>query len=292
MKNHAKTRLRVLIVEDSDDDAVLVTRALHKVGFDPVPERVDSRDTMARALSSGPWDVVISDHSMPGFSAMAALELARQHDSDLPFIVVSGVIDEGTAVAVMKAGAHDYLRKDNLARLGAAVERELREARMRRAKREAEKALEKSAADLKAQQEALTQKNAALREILAQIEAEKDAIRQHVVRNAEKLLLPLVRRLRNKPSGTINAAHFNMLEHAIRELTTEFGAKPGNAVATLTPRQMELCHLIRGGMSNKEIGTMLGVSVRTVETHRNIIRRKLGIARKGVHLSSHLDTIL
>lgn len=292
MKSGKAQVLRILLVEDSEDDALLVIRALRKAGFEPAFERVDTRETMERALASGAWDAVIADHAMPRFSGMAALELVRMHDPDLPFVIVSGVIGEEAAVAAMKAGAHDYLRKDNLAHLGAAVERELREARTRRARRDAELALEKYAAEMKAQQEALAQKNAALREILAQIETEKDAIRQHVTRNAEKLLLPLVRRLRRKAAGSVSAAHLDLLERAIRDLTIEFRTRAGGALTGLTPRQLELCHLIRSGMSNKEIAAMLGVSGRTVETHRNIIRRKLGIARKDVHLATHLDALL
>jgi two-component system, NarL family, sensor histidine kinase UhpB len=137
--------LKVLLVEDSEDDALLLLRTLRKGGYDPTWERVDTPQDMEAALDGTSWDLVISDHSMPAFSSSAALGLLRRKGSvDLPFIIVSGQIGEDAAVAAMKAGAHDYLMKDNLARLNSAIERELREAEVRRERRRAETALRAS----------------------------------------------------------------------------------------------------------------------------------------------------
>src|SRR5215213_8227517 len=131
--------LKVLLVEDSEDDALLLVRMLRRGGYDPAWERVDTPAAMEAALDGGSWDLIISDHSMPAFSSLAALRLLRRKGFvDLPFIIVSGQIGEDTAVAAMKAGAHDYLMKDNLARLNSAIERELREADVRRERRKAE----------------------------------------------------------------------------------------------------------------------------------------------------------
>jgi PAS domain S-box-containing protein len=130
--------LRVLLVEDSEDDALLLLRRLRKGGYDPTWERVDTPQDMEAALDGASWDLVISDHSMPAFSSSAALELLRSKGyADLPFIIVSGQIGEDAAVAAMKAGAHDYLMKNDLARLNSAIERELREAEVRRERRRA-----------------------------------------------------------------------------------------------------------------------------------------------------------
>lgn len=136
--------LRVLIVEDSEDDTLLLLRELRRGGYEPVHERVDTAAAMEAALANE-WDLVISDHSMPAFSSSAALELLRGGGFvDLPFIIVSGQIGEDAAVAAMKAGAHDYIMKDNLRRLNTAIERELREAEVRRERRRAEEALVES----------------------------------------------------------------------------------------------------------------------------------------------------
>jgi len=133
--------LRVLLVEDSEADTLLLVRTLQRAGFDPEHERVDCSREMDQALRDKQWDLILADHAMPQFSAPDALEIVKQHGLDLPFIIVSGHIEEETAVRAMMAGAHDYIMKDRLARLAPAVERELREAEVRRARRQTEIAL-------------------------------------------------------------------------------------------------------------------------------------------------------
>jgi two-component system, NarL family, sensor histidine kinase UhpB len=130
--------LKALLVEDSEDDALLLALILKQGGYDLTSERVDTPETMQAALERQNWELVISDYVMPRFSGLAALRILQEKGLDLPFIVVSGHIGEETAVAAMKAGAHDYLMKDRLARLVPAVERELREAEVRRARHLAE----------------------------------------------------------------------------------------------------------------------------------------------------------
>ena len=137
--------LRVLLVEDSENDALLILRELRRGGYEPVSRRVETAAGMEAVLEEGAWDLVISDHSMPAFNSLAALDLVRGKGFvDLPFIIVSGRIGEDAAVSAMKAGAHDYIMKDNLARLNSAIERELGDAEVRRRRREAEAALRDS----------------------------------------------------------------------------------------------------------------------------------------------------
>jgi two-component system sensor histidine kinase UhpB len=136
------TRLHVLIVEDSDDDAVLVARTLRRAGYEISYERVDTPEAMREALTRGGWDVVLADYVMPRFSGLDALSTFREAGLDLPFIVVSGRVGEDAAVEAMKAGAHDYVMKDHLKRLVPAVERELRDARVRAERRQAAEQLE------------------------------------------------------------------------------------------------------------------------------------------------------
>jgi DNA-binding NtrC family response regulator len=129
--------LRVLVVEDSENDTELLVHELRRTGRDVVWERVDTFGQMKAALEREPWDLVVSDYSMPHFSAPAALELLKETGLDLPFLVISGTVGEELAVQSMKAGAHDYLSKDSLTRLVPAVERELERAAERRAGRRA-----------------------------------------------------------------------------------------------------------------------------------------------------------
>ena len=136
--------IRVLIVDDSEDDGLLLLRSLKNGGFSPSYEQVDTAEAMSKALDKQTWDVILCDNSMPTFDASSALELYKDKGLDLPFIIVSGTIADETAVAAMKAGAHDYIMKGNLARLSSAVDRELREAKNRQERRITEIQLRKS----------------------------------------------------------------------------------------------------------------------------------------------------
>jgi DNA-binding NtrC family response regulator len=132
--------LRVLIVEDSETDALLLLRELRRGGYEPAYLRVDSAESLDDALDKMSWDIVSCDFKMPAFDGASALALFKRKQLDIPFIIVSGMIGEDMAVDMMKAGAHDYLLKDKLARLIPAIERELREAEERRQHRKAEEA--------------------------------------------------------------------------------------------------------------------------------------------------------
>jgi PAS domain S-box-containing protein len=132
------TPLKVLCVEDSQDDATLLRLELQRAGYEVILERVETAPAMRQALQSRQWDVILSDYSMPQFSAPAALEVLHETGLDIPFIIVSGTIGEDAAVSALRAGAHDFFAKDKLVRLVPAVERELREAEERRERRQAE----------------------------------------------------------------------------------------------------------------------------------------------------------
>jgi len=136
--------LRGLVVEDSERDARLVQLELRRQGFAAEVKRVDTRDAMLAELEASSWDAVVADFSLPRFSGVEALSLPKERGLDLPLVIVSGTIDEDTAVSAMKAGAHDYVMKGNLARLAPAIERGLREAEERRERRRAEEELRRS----------------------------------------------------------------------------------------------------------------------------------------------------
>src|SRR5687768_10403593 len=133
--------LRVILVEDSEDDAVLVIRELVRGGYEVTFTRVDTAEGLIAALEDTRWDVAIGDFSMPQFSGTAALTIVRQFDPEIPFIFVSGTIGEDVAVAAMRSGAQDYIMKGSLKRLVPAVERELREVAIRRSRKRAEERL-------------------------------------------------------------------------------------------------------------------------------------------------------
>lgn len=136
--------LRALIVEDNADDAALLVRVLRQGNYDLTWERVDTAAGLQEALRRRTWDIVISDYSMPQFTGLTALQVVKAHDDNLPFLLISGTVGEDIAVNAMRAGANDYVMKDNPSRLIPAIERELREAEAHRNQREAQKALAES----------------------------------------------------------------------------------------------------------------------------------------------------
>lgn len=134
------TSLRVLCIEDSEDDIILLTRNLRKEGFTPLVKQVTNAEEMRAALRLSEWDVVICDYLMPDFNIQGALEILHSSSLDIPFIIVSGSITDEAAVRMMKMGAHDYILKDNLSRLAPAIRREIEEARHREEKRRTQEA--------------------------------------------------------------------------------------------------------------------------------------------------------
>lgn len=141
-------RLRLLLIEDSASDAAIIVRLLERTGYAVTWQRIESEAELHAALAAQDWDLIISDYSLPQFDAPAALAVVKGSGLDLPFIVVSGNIGEDIAVNMMRAGAQDYLLKDNLARLAPAVARELAEAESRRKRRKAERAMLEGQAQL------------------------------------------------------------------------------------------------------------------------------------------------
>jgi PAS domain S-box-containing protein len=137
-EDRVEKSLRVLIVEDSEDDALLLIRELKQGGYEPLYERVESAETMHVALQEKPWDIILCDHDIHGFNGLDALEIMKKSETDIPFIIVSGMMGEEMAAEAMETGAHDYIRKDSRQRLVPAITRELREAEARRERRRTE----------------------------------------------------------------------------------------------------------------------------------------------------------
>lgn len=149
-KANASKSIKVLIVEDEEDDALLTLRALARAGYDPMHRRVDNAEAFVEALAEAGWDVVLCDNQLPDFNAARALEIFKQDDREIPFIIVSGKIGEESAVEFMKAGASNFVPKDHLERLGKIVALELSEFEGLRALKKAEAALRGTEARLTA----------------------------------------------------------------------------------------------------------------------------------------------
>ncbi|MCD4664650.1 MAG: response regulator, partial [Bacteroidales bacterium] len=142
--------LNLLIIEDSEIDALIIVKALKQGGYVPKWERVDTEKEMRAALEKQEWDLIISDYSMPDFNGLEALKIFKEYNIDIPFILISGVIEEEFAVDAMVSGAHDYIMKDKLFKLLPTVERELRDAKIRRDQKKTAQALKESEQELTA----------------------------------------------------------------------------------------------------------------------------------------------
>lgn len=183
--------LNILMIEDSEDDAALTILEVRRGGYEPVVKRVETAEDLADAVQSGKWDVVISDYVMPRFSGLSALKMLRESGLDLPFIIVSGKIGEDVAVDAMKTGAHDYILKDNLARLVPAIDRELREAEDRRQRRKADEALKRAYEELELK---VQERTAELRAANKALELENNQRRQ-AEQEREKVICELTEAL-------------------------------------------------------------------------------------------------
>ncbi|HTP66251.1 MAG TPA: ATP-binding protein [Geobacteraceae bacterium] len=179
--------LRILIVEDSEDDARLLVREIRRGGYAPEFERVESVEAMKTALAKNQWDIVISDYTLPRFNALSALSVLKESGLDIPFLLVSGVIGEEKAVKAMKAGVHDYIMKGNYARLGPAIERELREVTIRRERRQAIEDLRCARDDLEIRVHERTAELAHANEMLQSEIVERKALEKELLRANEML---------------------------------------------------------------------------------------------------------
>lgn len=141
------SKIKILFIEDSEDDALLIVHQIKKAGYDLIFDRVDSADALKTALKNNSWDLILSDYKMPHFDGLEAIRIFKETNLDLPFIIISGTIGEEVAVEAMKEGAHDYIMKDNLQRLLPAIEREIREALGRAERRKLEEKQKKSELD-------------------------------------------------------------------------------------------------------------------------------------------------
>ncbi|MCK5784743.1 MAG: helix-turn-helix transcriptional regulator [Desulfobacterales bacterium] len=157
-------------------------------------------------------------------------------------------------------------------------------------RKQSEKALNESEKQLKKQNVQLQEKNIALREVMNQLITEKKNLEERVLANVDQLVLPLLKKLKSRGSR-LDSAYINLLEDNLAQLTSPFGSEISRKMPKLTPRENEICNMIRSGLSSKEVARLLNISYRSVETYRNYIRKKLGIINTKINLTSYLASI-
>jgi signal transduction histidine kinase len=232
--------LRLLIIEDSLDDALLLARELRNGGIDLAFERVETPDELAAALDAGPWDAVISDFHLPGFDGLDALRMMQAKGLDLPFILVSGVIGEEMAVEAMKAGAHDFILKGKYSRLAPALERELREAAARREHRKAEAELERYRKHLEE----------LVRERTAVLERAKDAA-EAANRAKSEFLANMSHEMRTPLTGVMGIIDFLLMDYPPGEQRSflEMAYASADSLRRLIDDVLDFSRLAAGKMS-------------------------------------------
>jgi PAS domain S-box-containing protein len=226
--------LRVLNVEDSVQDVTLLAWHLEQAGYDLVLDRVETTESMKAALESREWDIILCDYSMPHFNALSALALLKETGLDIPFIIISGTVGEAVAVEAMRAGAHDYLMKDNLLRLVPTIERELQEAENHRARRQAEEEKERLIAQIETQQQRMNNIVASVPGVVWEAWGEPDAATQRtdfVSDYVETMLGYSVAEWLSTPNFWLSLVHPDDRERTAQAAAADFVS--GNSSSTL-----------------------------------------------------------
>jgi PAS domain S-box-containing protein len=401
-----RVSLKVLLIGESQQETAIVLEELKKGGFDPGHKMVRAAKQIRESLEHDIWDVIICDYDLGGQGGIRALETVHETDIEIPFIFISDANDEEIAVEAMIQGAHDFIRKDKLARLPLVIHRALKLNVMRISHKEALKALKKSESKFRTVVEHATQgiviiqggilkylnprmieildydrdgllgnpfiqfiveedrenaktyyqkllrdrkvddpyvfrvrsgdgrvkwlenygvriewegrpakliflrditrqkraeeevqkssliiqhKSIALKEVLDEIDAKKDAIKMRLKTNVEHSIIPTLMRLKQSATPAQQRL-FEVLENDLMNITSPFLDDIKDEFSDLSPRKLEVCRLIKNGMTSKEIADALGISPMTVHKHREIIRKKLKLVNDGSNLNTYLKS--
>lgn len=283
-------KLRLLLIEDSEDDAALLLWTLRQGGYDLVHTCVSDAPAMTAALDTETWDLVIADYSLPQFSGIAALELFKAHELDIPFIIVSGHIGESEAVAAMKSGAHDYVMKHNLSWLLPAIERELREAENRAARRAAESRLQAHEARLSAILSNIPG-------VVFQLNRNSEGRLKftYVSEGSESLLGIVPARLIEDATlftRLIDAGDWPALEAYIAEPATRFAAERWEGRIRIAHNSNLRWISIRFSPTAAAAGTVCGEGIMTDITENKLAEQVIRESRRRLsELTSHLERI-
>ena len=270
--SNCKRNFMILIVDDEPSIISYMNRILSGAGYKCIS--ANDGQTALSLLEEESIDLLISDMRMAEMSGLELGEKVNSMNTDIQIAFVTGHKDYETASQAINLQPISYLQKpfspDDL--LGVA-----------------ERAFKKRQQKL-VQQQTLQEKNIALREILNQIEAEKMEIVRQIQANIDRVLSPILAKLERKASPS-EREHINQLKMGLQEITSPFVSHLEKRYAELTPREIEICNMIKNGLASKEIADSLDISVETIRNHRKNIRKKLGITDQGINLAALLNTI-
>jgi FixJ family two-component response regulator len=284
------SKWKLLVVEDDKALNTLIQKRLHRAGFN-ISGAFNGEEAF-EFISENPDSLILLDYQLPDIDGREFVIEMRKRGLDAPFIVLTGHGGEEIAVEMMKLGARDYLIKEAniLDYLPEIVVRVLKETLIERELARAEETLRENEKRLEEQNVRLDRKNIALKEILGQLEVEKETLNNRLVANIDHLLLPLLERLKSigQPEDEV---YIDLIEKTIEDITSSFGENLLRKANNLTSREVEICNMIKNGLTTKGIAQALIISKRTVEFHRDNIRGKLNIKSKGVSLLSYLTSL-
>jgi DNA-binding NarL/FixJ family response regulator len=297
MDKQPDEKIKLLLVEDDEDFYSALMPRLAKRNFE-VNVAVSAEKALDR-FNNSEFDIVVADIKLPGMDGIKFLSEIRKLDKDIPVILITGYANLESAKEAVRLKASDYLLKplEDINELLNPVDKAVYNYKLLRENKRLDESLQKTVVELreserklKDQKNSLEQKNAALREILEQIEIEKKQIKSDILANVEKLLLPALEKLRGK-AASVDAKYIDILQRNLEELASSFGRKIAEKAIKLTPKEIEICNMIKSGLTSKEISKLLNISRQTTERHRNNIRKKLGIVKKDVNLVTYLQML-
>ncbi|MCF6150129.1 MAG: response regulator [Candidatus Kuenenia sp.] len=274
---------KILIVDDDDEVLDSLGSFLKVSGYDVTT--CDNPETAVAKATSYNFNVVLSDIKMPKMSGIQFLQHIHTINPELPVILMTAYAELNNAVSALRAGAFDFILKPYKPELLInSLEKAIEFNRLRQMEKNYKKSLEDT---IEKRTQELAQKNIALSEILGQLEIEKKQLQDNIIANVEKLILPAIQKLKLKGESR---KYVELLQKNIEELTSSFGITLTKEKYKLSPREIEICNMVKSGLTNKEIARLLNISLRTIEKHRDNIRNKLGIIKKDTNLSTFLKT--
>ncbi|MBN1756583.1 response regulator transcription factor [bacterium] len=285
-RNPKNIPIRVFMIEDNTGDIRLIKEMLSEAKV--AKFKLTSSKTLEEGLDqieSGGMDVLILDLGLPTSDGLNTLHSVKELDPDLPIVVLTGNKDEDTAIKAVREGAQDYLLKGEVD--SRVLVRSLRYA-IERKKLEIELTRARELLELKINEKTsrLQEKNIALKEILTHISEEKMNTRRQIANDIEQVLMPIMLKLKRSVIPT-NLTLIELLENGLREIASA-SLNVLSAYSKLSPREIEICNMIKNGLTTKEIAVEVSISNTTVQKHRQQIRKKLGITNDKVNLRSFL----
>jgi DNA-binding NarL/FixJ family response regulator len=294
-QDKTKKTIRLLLVEDDQVDQMAFDRLVKTERLDYAYSTAGSKAEACMAVARNTFDVVIADYILGDGTVFDLFD----HFKGLPVIVTTGAGNEEVAVEAMKRGAYDYLIKDATGRylealplkVDMALKRRRTEKQLAKYQENLETLVQERTEQLDIEAKKLEEMNTALRVILNQRNEDKDRIEETILSNLKELVFPHIRSLKKLERSKQKRAYIEIIESNLNSIIEPFAKRLSSKFINLTPMEIKVADLIKHGKSTKEIAEMYSLSQKTVETHRSIIRRKLGLTHKKANLRTYLMSL-